>query len=232
MTENQAEHRAWQKKALFEIMRLPTEVREYLLDCIVEPTAIRAFPGKYGKTPTGLAFPNMARAGEKKLRLKSVLVAIKRATFEVHSKESNEQFQAWLKSLDFRSIRNKPEMANGYGAVQTLSFPYFCFFTHETLDADAPNNDILLMRNCTNLRTVTLTWYTRALRDHGTGTVKTVPRLVQQYRLEGMLEFGSLGKLYLKVPAIEPYDQLIGGLAAWFRVEHASRGRKVDVVVT
>ncbi|KAK4540843.1 hypothetical protein LTR36_008785, partial [Oleoguttula mirabilis] len=66
----------------FNLMNLPTEFRELVLDEVTWPSTIKVFlPGKHGQAPTAIALPEVAYAGDRKLRLKALLVNVKRATF-------------------------------------------------------------------------------------------------------------------------------------------------------
>ena len=218
------------KKHKFSIMSLPWDVRHRVLEYCCDRNSMPVFlRGVRGLPPTAIPLPVSARAGDKTLRLETILVAIKQATLEIHSGPGNANLQSWLNSLDLSAIKGETGLRAGVEAIHSLSFPYFSRFPHRSLPSTNPNNDIVLVLKCVNLRKLSLNFVSHELLDytHPYFEDKSVVQLRQEYRLDSILPL--LHRIEFKSLALSgPSKGLIGhdaleALAAWFRWEYAIR---------
>lgn len=212
----------------FPIMELPFDVREKILafnalDFVTarSPSLRIAvyLPGKYGRAPTAIRLPPITQAGDRKLRLESILVTIKLVTLEVHSGPGNAKLQKWLASLRLRGS-GETGLTTGFDAVHSLYFRYFSFYPFDHLPGNAPNNDIELMRRCEHLREVKVMFDLGMLSDHY-GREKSVQQLREDYRLDGMLNLPSLRTLTFI--ASGGNDVGLEPLKKWFEDEYKKR---------
>lgn len=210
----------YRRRGPFKFFELPFEVREIVLEEIIGQPTIKVFlRGNWYSNPTFIPMVRQITAyGNHQLRVEGLLVTLKNATWELHSFQGNQKFQAWLDTLDFTDAQGSG-ITTGYEAIHHLKFPYFSRFPHATLPSDEPNGDVLFMRKCANLRSVNTTWMVVELWD------KTVDQLRQEYRLDGMLELDELKELcFHGTPLIEP-------LAKWFKEEFQKKSQAVVVKV-
>ena len=92
------------------------------------------------------------------------------------------------------------------------------------------NNDIELMKRCTNLRTVNVQWVNSELCEHG--VPKSVERLRKEYRLDGMLSLFNLETLILAGPCeLMPGHSSLQQLKEWFHAEFEKEGKKTKVLL-
>ncbi|KAK3715590.1 hypothetical protein LTR37_007078 [Vermiconidia calcicola] len=210
------EDRARELRGKFPIHDLPYELRHRVLEFVADRSTIAVYlPGYYG-APTAIPLPRgVTQAGDKKLRLEAILVAIKQATLEIHSGPANEKLQKWLASLNFTPIVDS-RLVSGFEAIHCLRFPYFSRYPHRSLLSSNPNNDIELMRRCKNLRQVQIEFVGSELWQ------KSVLKLRREYRFDRMRNLDALKTLVLKGP---PGHAALVALAAWFRWEYAVQGR-------
>lgn len=230
MTSKRAKLLQWYNAQKFDIMALPWDVRHNILEYICDRTTMPVFLRNiYGWSPTGTPLPAIARAGDRRLRLETILVSIKQTTLEIHSGPGNANLQEWLNSLNFTLIGEETGLRKGVDAIHSLSFPYFSRFPHQSLPVTNPNKDMKLMLKCSNLRKVNLLFVNQELVHHPIGLIRaeSVVQLRQEYRLDSMLplfRWGALKKIILR----GPQEGLTGhaalqALAAWFRLEYAIR---------
>lgn len=224
----------------FPIMDLPYDIREKILqfdalDYVSQASPslhIRVYlPGNYNAAPTAIRLPPLTQAGDRTLRLQSILVTIKLITVEIHSGPGNARLQTWLESLNLDGS-GETRLRTGFDAVHSLYFPYFSRYPFYTLPANAPNNDVQLMRRCANLRKVRLNFAHETLSNNQ-GAIKSVEDFRRDYRLDGMLDLPSLVTLTLQNSSLDLNGvPLLMPLKVWFESEFSKKGRSVTVTIS
>lgn len=210
----------------FPLMCLPYELRHEILSYVCNSGRMKVFlRGIYGMPRTAIPLPVIARAGSRQLRTEVILISLKQAILEVHSGPGNAKLQEWLAKVDLSASGNT-SLKSGFDAVHQLFFPYFSRFPHRTLSATNPNNDLLLMAKCRNLRKVTLDFVNSELID-SYGQSKSIKQLRSEYRLDSMLsifKYGELRKVVLyRLSYYPPVQETLKKLASWLRGEYAVR---------
>lgn len=221
----------------FRIMALPFDVREKILQFVAldfikkrSPSLNLAvyLPGINGKTSTAIRLPPITQAGDRKLRLETILITLKLVTLEIHSGPGNAMLQKWLESLRLDKS-GQTTLCAGFDAVHSLEFPYFSRYPFHFLPANAPNNDVELMRRCNTLRHVKVNFVLSTLYGNP-GSLKTVAELRKDYRLDGMLELQNLRTLVLEHPGVDDQGKpLLTPLKKWFEGEFAKKGQVTTV---
>ena len=83
ITKRLAEQFATYDEKLFALMALPSEIRHEILSYVCVNKTIPVFlKGVRGLPPTAVPLPAIARAGDRKLRAETILVAIKQNILE------------------------------------------------------------------------------------------------------------------------------------------------------
>lgn len=147
----------------FDLMQLPFDNREQILGYVAcGKSTIRPFLRAvqfwdWSMAPTKIDMPAIARAGDRKLRQEVILVTLKHVTIEIYSGPGNQKLRDWLPTLDF-SLVEGTSLSNSFGAIHKLRFPYFSYYPHHSLPTSNPNNDIVLMQACGNLRSVEISF--------------------------------------------------------------------------
>lgn len=218
----------------FRIMDLPYDIRERILrqDTLefvsrTSPSLCIAvyLPGINGGASTAMRLPPVTQAGDRELRMQSMLVTIKLITFEIHSGPGNAKLQRWLRSINLQAS-GQTHLNTGFDAVHSLYFPYFSYFPYHLPEITA-NNDIELARRCANLRTLKVYFSSDNLEDVY-GNPETVACLRESYRLDGMLELKNLK--YLALHASSCLTAL-KNLKVWFEEEYSQRGQATKVAI-
>ena len=226
------EDRVKEVRKKFRLFGLPYEVRHEILGYVADAMSIAVYlPGIGGMPSTAIPLPLVTQVGDRRLRLETILLAIKQTTLEIHSGPANQKLQVWLASLNFSHTGNT-SLCNGFDAVHSLRFPYFSRFPHRILAARSSNNDIDLMRRCANLRSVSLHFVHSELIDYTTGLAKSVAQLRAEYRFDCMRNLRNLSKLELEGPSPGTVGHTVTvALAAWFRWEYALHGKALQVTI-
>lgn len=224
----------------FRIMDLPFDPREKILTInALEFVAARSpslripvyLPGKYDMASTAISLPPITQAGDRKLRLETILITIKLVTLEIHSGPGNAMLQKWLASLRLQGS-GVTKLQTGFDAVHSLYFPYVSFYPFDRLPVNAPNNDIQLMRRCEHLREVKIMFAGGTLLDDY-GHSKSIEQLRKDYRLDGMMDLPDLQTLtFIASSALHAG---LGPLKKWLEDEYRKREikkkHKVEVVI-
>lgn len=174
--------------AKFNIMRL-----HMILSYVVDPQALRVF---LKNSKIGIQRPELAHAGDKKLRLECLLVALNMCTVEIHSGPGNAKLQNWLSKIAFAGIETF--LKTGFDAIHSLNFPYFSRFPYGA-PGITKNNDVGLALACQNLRTLCLNFHPdglgRCMSDHVREVdykTRSAASIRANYQLDGLLDAKKL----------------------------------------
>lgn len=210
-------------KHVFNLIGLPYATRHEILSYVCDKKTTPVFlKGVRGLLPTAVPLPSIARAGDRQLRVETILVAIKQTTLEVHSGPGNTMLQEWLSKIDC-TVSGQTSLRTGFEAVHSLSFLFFSRFPHRSLPADTPNSDIKLMLKCPNLREISLNFTAEELTNsyNDFELAKPIEQLRDEYRLDSMLAMFDHGELRT-VRLVGP-GYALQIIAEWLRWEYAFR---------
>ena len=153
-------------KGKFLLMDLPSELRINIINLAIKPIKTAVFlKARNGRKPTPIPLPPIVRTRDKRLRLASLMVTIEKTTLEIHIGPANTAVQEWLSHIDFTKLEGDTSYETGFDAVNALHFPYFSRFPYKQLDKAAPNNDIVMMTNCKNLRNLSISFVDEELTN-------------------------------------------------------------------
>ena len=224
---------------------LPFHIRLQIFDLAIEPihSALFMFNRRTGHV-SRFPVPAIARAFDDQVGLESLMVLLEKSTIEIHSGPGQMKLRSFLQNVDFNEATPKDTSYNlGHDCIKAMRFSFFSRFPHKNLPANAFNKDIGLMLSCKNLTIVTTTWVDEDLTyfySMDGYLPKTIERLREQYRLDGMLGLKKLKHLHLGLEVTDRvYDESgyigykqICALKVWLDGEFAKRGRKVMVTTT
>lgn len=221
-----------QNNTKFRLMDLPYDARRIILGHSIDFQTLRAFL-KNDRMPIRL--PEVARAGDSRLRRECLLVALNKCTMEIHSGPGNAALQGWLSSINFQGVDTSLE--TGFDAITSLDFPYFSRFPYGRPDITS-NNDVGLALSCKNLRDLKLNFHSEELgrvfyehyESEGDVAAKSALSVRKNYQLDGLLGAEKLQTLSFNAYATENVMAGIHKVAAWFEQEFQKRGQKVVVI--
>ena len=167
----------------------------------------------------------LTAARNKQLRLEGLLVTLMDTTWVIHDYPGSAAFQSYLKQISFKGIKDSTTLKTGFDAIHSLSFIYHYFPRIMEPDCQA-NNDIEFMRQCPNLRSVTILWANKPPYD------APIDLICTHYRIDRMLDLKELKVLTLK---INEGCNVEGGhlkrVGRWFKSQFEERKRSVRVFV-
>ncbi|KJX93138.1 hypothetical protein TI39_contig4387g00001 [Zymoseptoria brevis] len=217
---------------------LSFDLRQAVLMQVFPSSTLGVFlRGNVHNFSVGVLFPPIVRA-TKRLRAEGLYAALKQTDLEIRSGPGNAAFTAWLATIDFSLLHGdiNTNIATGFDAVHKLSFPFFSRFPYWHLPRTALNEDVELMKKCTQLQQVTLKLQAGDLIDNmEEDLLKTPIQLVGTFRMDGVLTLKRLEKLILVGKVMKWYADWevdgITGLKKWLDEEYKKLGHKVVVTI-
>ena len=224
MTESRAQLAEKLEAKKFQLMKLPVELREAILELLTPAQTVAVSQYDVESDPVAI-FPATAQVGDGQLRLETLRIALKTIRFKLRHSNQARRLQGYLKSLNFDAFGN-PRTRTGLDVIHSLHLPQFAPWPNYKW-MQRPEFYIELMQSCKNLTSVELGIISERR------AFESVHKLRSWCKLDSLVGLPSLKRVELKCSKWHYFGQksedVLGGFAAWLKSQNTDRDLEVIV---